>query len=94
MERTLVVSLAGAVASIFIAVGTIPAPAMGPLDTLKALRAEQGGIERVAMCCPIPQAAAKDNCAPTANVRRTKKRFTCDFGKTNLRSSIAGCWRC
>jgi hypothetical protein len=89
MERTLLLSLASAVAAVLIGVGTAPAPAMGSLDTLKALRAEQGGIERVAMCCPIPQRTAREVC-----VRSSKSRFTCHLGRTNLQSSISGCWRC
>ncbi len=52
MNRKLLLSLAGAAAAVFMAVGTAQAsPATGTLDTLKTLGAEQSNVEQAHWNC-------------------------------------------
>jgi hypothetical protein len=51
MNRKLVLSLAGAAAAVFMAVGAAQAaPATGSLDTLKTLGLEQSAVEQARWC--------------------------------------------
>jgi hypothetical protein len=52
MNRKLVLSLAGAAAAVFLAVGAVQAaPASGSLETLRTLSLEQSNVEQARWVC-------------------------------------------